>query len=426
LDKINFQNIKKNKMRKYLIMMWALLFILPVALAQTEEKLRVAVFDPTSSGTSIDEGTKLAVQELISSTIVNTGKFTIVERSMIDKIMKEQAFQNSDIADNSQATEIGKLAGANKIILSAVSLVSGRNMLSIKIIDVQTATVDLQKTKIVSANDLLDVVEPLTLELLGEEAVYKKQETQFITQEKKKVDEEKKIIFEGKPKEGSNYYLKDYSIKLSIDGEVLENGISAISGFSAIYKDKKPEEHVLKAVFTGAGKNFTSSINVNTALHDKFVFQIDADYYKATLTLVQAINSNQNKEEKKGEKKATEKVETLSPQVAGEGELSLYCAGFTPSNDADRDISIIVKLDGKLVANSTLIKGFSTKVEDAKVGKHKVQINDEKFTINTKKKKDFIFIVKKEEATKGSVVQVGFIPIPTKGKSGGYTFELLD
>jgi hypothetical protein len=37
------------------------------------------------------------------------------------------------------------------------------------VIDVQTATVDRQKTKIVSADDLLDAVEPLTLELMGEE-----------------------------------------------------------------------------------------------------------------------------------------------------------------------------------------------------------------------------------------------------------------
>jgi hypothetical protein len=152
------------------------LFILLCTLATTalalpaqDQKLRVAVFDPTSSGTTVDEGTKVAVREIISSTFVNTGKYTIVERSLLDRVMKEQAFSNTDVVDESQATELGRLAGANKIVLSVVTLVGGRNMLSIKIIDVQTATVDQQKTKIVSSNDLLDVVEPLTLELLGEE-----------------------------------------------------------------------------------------------------------------------------------------------------------------------------------------------------------------------------------------------------------------
>jgi hypothetical protein len=136
---------------------------------QEAKKLRVAVFDPSSSGTTVDEGTKVAVRELISSTFVNTGKYTMVERSLLDKVMKEMAFSNTEVVDDSQATEIGKLAGANKVVLSVVTLVGGRNMLSVKTIDVQTATIDLQKTRVVSSDDLLEVVEPLTLEMLGEE-----------------------------------------------------------------------------------------------------------------------------------------------------------------------------------------------------------------------------------------------------------------
>ena len=152
-------------MKKILTLLCVAMTVL--ALQAQDNKLRVAVFDPTSSGTTIDEGTRVAVRELISSTFVNTGKYTIVERSLLDKVMKEQAFSNSDVVDESQATELGRLAGANKVVLSVVTLVGGRNMLSIKMIDVKTAAVELQKTKVVSSSDLLDWVEPLTLELLG-------------------------------------------------------------------------------------------------------------------------------------------------------------------------------------------------------------------------------------------------------------------
>jgi hypothetical protein len=138
--------------------------------AQEEKKLRAAVFDPTSLGTSIDEGTKVAVRELISSTFVNTGKYTMVERSLLDKVMKELKFSNTAVVDDSQATEIGKLAGANKVVLSVITLSGGRNMLSIKTIDVQTATIDLQKTIVVATDRLLEAVEPLTLDMLGAEA----------------------------------------------------------------------------------------------------------------------------------------------------------------------------------------------------------------------------------------------------------------
>lgn len=75
------------------------MFAIAFTLYAQDEKLRVAVFDPTSSGTSIDEGTKVAVRELISSTFVNTGKYNIVERSLLQQVMKEQKFTNTDVVD---------------------------------------------------------------------------------------------------------------------------------------------------------------------------------------------------------------------------------------------------------------------------------------------------------------------------------------
>lgn len=151
---------------KKITLILACLFVATSMFAQENERLRIAVFDPASSGTSIDEGTKIAVREIISSTIVNTGKYNIVERSLLEKVMQEQQFTNSGAVDDLQATEVGKLAGANKIVLSVVTLTGGRNMVSVKIIDVKTASVDRQKVKIVTSGELLDIVEPLTLEML--------------------------------------------------------------------------------------------------------------------------------------------------------------------------------------------------------------------------------------------------------------------
>ena len=154
---------------KKIVLLLTLLFAAYVGVCQENEIPRIAVFDPASSGTSIDEGTKVAVREIISSTIVNTGKYSIVERSLLEKVMEEQKFSNSGAVDDMQATEIGKLAGANKVVLSVVTLTGGRNMLSVKIIDVMTATVERQKVKVVTSGELLNVVEPLTLEMLNME-----------------------------------------------------------------------------------------------------------------------------------------------------------------------------------------------------------------------------------------------------------------
>lgn len=153
-------------MKRYLTLLFAL-FVAHWAIANEDPSLNIAVFDPTSSGTSIDDGTRIAIREIISSTIVNTGKHTIVERSLLEKVMQEQQFTNSGIVAESDATEIGKMAGANKIILSVVTLTGGRNMLSIKMIDVRTANVDRQQVKVVTSGELLDIVEPMTLKVIA-------------------------------------------------------------------------------------------------------------------------------------------------------------------------------------------------------------------------------------------------------------------
>jgi len=136
--------------------------------ARNSSQLRVAVFDPISSSKSIDEGTKIAINEIISSTLVNTGKYIIVEHSILQQVMNEQKISNTDALDDSEVTKLGRLADADKIVLPAISMVGGRSMFTIKIIDVETATIEQQKTRIAKSNGLLDIVEPLTLDLIGE------------------------------------------------------------------------------------------------------------------------------------------------------------------------------------------------------------------------------------------------------------------
>lgn len=151
-----------------------LLAIIAVLMASVDAfadgKLRVAVFDPSTSGNTIDNDTKLAVRELIGSALVNSGDYIILERSMLDKVMKESKFTNTAAVNESQATELGKLAGANKVVLSVVSKAGRKNMLSVKMIDVATAEVERQKAKVVAPDNLFDEVEPLVMAMIGYDA----------------------------------------------------------------------------------------------------------------------------------------------------------------------------------------------------------------------------------------------------------------
>lgn len=257
--------------------------------AQEEERLRVAVFDPSSTGTSIDDGTKIAVREVISSTFVNTGKYNIVERSLLEKVMKEQEFSNSGIVDDMQATEVGKLAGANKVVLSVITLTGGRNMLSVKLIDVKTANVDRQKVKIVtSGEELLDAVEPLTLELLGEKSPELQSTNRIaITNENhsKQTDSTPKVIsktsqsppsedeivlyFEGYIPEKKEH--EDNIITVFFDKELVGSG-TLKEGFYIKIKNLKPGIHKIRFGAKRAGE--ITKFKINTVQKKYFEFRI--------------------------------------------------------------------------------------------------------------------------------------------------------
>lgn len=257
-------------MKKIYLILLAVIISMPVI--ADENRLRVAVFDPTSSA-AIDEEIKVAIREIISSTIVNTGNYDIVERSLLEKVIQEQSFSNSGVVDDNDATEIGKLAGANKVVLSVVSLTGGRNMLSVKMIDVKTASVERQKVKVVASAELLDVVEPITLALV-DGTTYSNTDTTITVasadvqeeQGAKPIPQEGEVVFylpSGyQPKKEKE---KDLPLLVIFDKEGVGSGTLS-TGFTIRIPDPGAGKHTLKI---GMQK-----IVINTEKYNFFELQI--------------------------------------------------------------------------------------------------------------------------------------------------------
>lgn len=142
------------------IIVISLLFTAFSAYADSE-KMRIAIFDPVIYDNNLGEGAKVTVREIIGSWMVNNGNFTILERSMLQKVMEEQKFSNSDAVDETQASELGKLAGASKVMLTVISRANDKDLISIKYIDVETASVEHQQIKIVKSEDVFNKIKPM-------------------------------------------------------------------------------------------------------------------------------------------------------------------------------------------------------------------------------------------------------------------------
>ncbi|MGH9814757.1 MAG: CsgG/HfaB family protein [Candidatus Acidiferrales bacterium] len=102
------------------------------ALAQEQQaprKKRVAILDFDYGtvrnytaglfGTDIDVGK--GISDLLVKHLVQDGTYSVIERKMLDKILAEQNFSNSDRANPASAAQLGKILGVDAIIVGSIT-----------------------------------------------------------------------------------------------------------------------------------------------------------------------------------------------------------------------------------------------------------------------------------------------------------------
>ncbi|HYL61702.1 MAG TPA: CsgG/HfaB family protein [Candidatus Methylomirabilis sp.] len=101
----------------------------PTAAAPAAPKKRVAVmnFDYGTVKTVVasifgtDQDVGKGITDLMVQKLVQDGKFSVIERAALDKIIAEQNFSNSDRADPTSAAKIGRVLGVDTIILGSIT-----------------------------------------------------------------------------------------------------------------------------------------------------------------------------------------------------------------------------------------------------------------------------------------------------------------
>ncbi len=111
-----------------LILPFCFLAVVPLV-AQAPAKHRVAVMDfgygtvmtsvQAIFGTNQDVGK--GVVDLLVNQLVSDGTYRVIERSVLEKVLQEQNFSNSDRASTATAAKIGALLGADIIIVGDVT-----------------------------------------------------------------------------------------------------------------------------------------------------------------------------------------------------------------------------------------------------------------------------------------------------------------
>jgi curli biogenesis system outer membrane secretion channel CsgG len=114
-------------MRKALTTLFVILSVTSGAWAQNKKLVAVLDFDYGTVRSAVqayfgtDQDVGKGISLLLEQKLVQDGKYRIIDRNSMDKILKEQNFSNSDRVDPTSAAKIGRILGVSAIITGSVT-----------------------------------------------------------------------------------------------------------------------------------------------------------------------------------------------------------------------------------------------------------------------------------------------------------------
>jgi hypothetical protein len=127
-----------------------ILAMLP-ALCPAQEKPRIAVLQLKAENSGDLEVS--VITHLIQNYFVNTNRYTVLERQDIDKVLREQSAAGVPIKTDAEAARFGKLLNVQDIVIGTLMLFEGRYFLEVRMINVETSSIEKSCTETCETND---------------------------------------------------------------------------------------------------------------------------------------------------------------------------------------------------------------------------------------------------------------------------------
>jgi curli biogenesis system outer membrane secretion channel CsgG len=114
-------------MRRNATLLFVLLTFVSVSSAQKKKRVAVMNFDYATVHSVVmsiwgaDQDIGKGIADLLVNQLVEDGKYSVIERKALDKVLAEQNFSNSDRADPSSAAKMARILGVDAIIIGSIT-----------------------------------------------------------------------------------------------------------------------------------------------------------------------------------------------------------------------------------------------------------------------------------------------------------------
>jgi hypothetical protein len=132
---------------------------------QLEPGTKIAVLN--FQGLMVPDELGIAVAEILRTEIVGLGQYTVIERGMVEQVLQEQELQLTGAVDSETAVELGKLMGAQSVIIGSIVKTGTVYTINSRLIDVETGVVKIgENVQGQGEDDIPEMIHRLTLKVI--------------------------------------------------------------------------------------------------------------------------------------------------------------------------------------------------------------------------------------------------------------------
>ncbi|MEK7475449.1 MAG: CsgG/HfaB family protein [Candidatus Coatesbacteria bacterium] len=102
-----------------------------------EKTLAVAAFEPQN----VSAGDASVISDLIRNELVREGTFNVIEKANMDKVLAEQAFQQTGCTTSECAVKLGKLLNVRFLVVGSFGKIMDSFLVGMRVVDIETGRI---------------------------------------------------------------------------------------------------------------------------------------------------------------------------------------------------------------------------------------------------------------------------------------------
>jgi len=128
------------------------------------KRIKIAVMNLEPN--NLSNQTAALISDVLRNVLFDFGKYSVIERSSIDKILNEQKFQMTGCTSTECAVEVGKILSVQQTVIGTIGKIGDKFVINVRLVDVESAElIATASEECYKESDLTDICKSIARKL---------------------------------------------------------------------------------------------------------------------------------------------------------------------------------------------------------------------------------------------------------------------